>query len=242
MPNIIKLDVTNNNISSLKVFYRSEEEGNSEELFWNSLQILDLSNNKINELGPMSLDKLLLLDLCSNEIKKTDGFTGLPSIKKLKLKNNQINDTSNLSNMPELTSLSLGNNRIKNITGLETLQKLKKINLRNNNIFMFDEEIPDFESLEKLNLRSNKIEKIEEIGKLASLSKLKDINVSFNPFIEKNKDTYIFEILTKLPNLKTINKHAVTFDMLKQKLEYNRKNYEKEQRELEEKLKEEENN
>jgi Leucine-rich repeat (LRR) protein len=71
--------------------------------------------------------------------------------------------------MPNLKELYLTDNKIKTVQGLEGCPSLVKIHLRKNIIEVFDENFPVLESLKYLNLRENKIEKMDEIAKLVPL-------------------------------------------------------------------------
>jgi Leucine-rich repeat (LRR) protein len=80
-----------------------------------------------------------------------------------------------------------------------------------------------FPALKYLNLRENAISKIEEIKNINGFRTLESLILSFNPIVNDNKSTYIFEILTRLTeidNLKRINKHTITKAMRKASMEW----------------------
>ena len=82
---------------------------------------------------------------------------------------------------PKLEELYAGTNAFTSLSGWESLPALKRLHLRKNKIDKVDEELPPLESLEYLNLRTNKIPSLEVIYKLFQFPNLKDINVMKNP-------------------------------------------------------------
>jgi len=74
---------------------------------------------------------------------------------------------------------------------------------------------------------------LEEIEKLGSLPKLKTLIISFNPFVEKNQTSYIYQILHKFNYLERINKHEVT-RIVRQKTMNHQEQLSKERKEAEE--------
>ena len=59
--------------------------------------------------------------------------------------------------MPKLEELYLQGNAVSSITGYDGLPELRKLNLRRNKIEKIEEELPPLEKLEYLNLRKNNI-------------------------------------------------------------------------------------
>lgn len=240
LPNLITVNAKRNMISSTKAFNKEPVDGEEVE-YWKSLQSLDMSGNKISELGPMRCPNLLHLDLSQNDIKKLENFDGHPKLEFLDQSSNGVVDTTSISKMPMLQKLYLGFNKIKTMNGFDGLDSLIKLHMKSNLLNQFDEAFPPIETQEQLNLRSNRIEKIEEIEKLASLPKLKRLTISFNPFVEKNPSNYIFQIIVKFPNLIKINKTDVTRIVRLQTLAYQKELWLEQKRiEEEEKRKEEE--
>lgn len=83
--------------------------------------------------------------------------------------------------MPKLEELYMASNMVTSLAGWETMPALKKLHLRRNKIEKVDEELPNLEHLEYLNLRANKISTLEPIERLFKNEKLRDINVLNNP-------------------------------------------------------------
>ncbi len=65
-----------------------------------------------------------------------------------------------------MEELYLQNNAIGSIVGLDGVPSLKTLNLRHNKIEKIDEELVPLESLEYLNLRTNKIPDMENLVRL----------------------------------------------------------------------------
>ena len=119
------------------------------------------------------------------------------------------------------------------MNGFDGLDSLQRLSLRSNTVSAWEEAFPPNESLEYLNLRSCRVEKMEEIEKLGSLPKLKTLILSFNPFVEKNQTNYIYQILHKFNYLERINKHEVT-RIVRQKTMNHQEQLAKERKEAEE--------
>ena len=69
--------------------------------------------------------------------------------------------------MPKLEELWASNNAIGSLVGLDGCGALKKLHLRHNKIEKIEEEgLPSIETLEYLNLRTNKIPDLENLYRL----------------------------------------------------------------------------
>lgn len=104
--------------------------------------------------------------------------------------------------------------------------------------------LPNLPKLRYLNLRKNGLVKWEEIEKIKGFLTLEVIIISFNPFINDCKDSYIYQILSKfneIKPLKRINKHEITMDLRSKTYQWVESNWkvrvqkEKEEREKKEK-------
>ena len=73
---------------------------------------MNLAENKVVELGPITAPKLLTLNLTDNRIEKGESFAGHPTLVRLELRRNKIGTTSFLNNMPNLKELHLVINSI----------------------------------------------------------------------------------------------------------------------------------
>ena len=119
--------------------------------------------------------------------------------------------------MPQLTELYLAENVLKTIKDLTDLPNLKRLHLRQNEIESLD-ETPDFPSLEYLNLRENKIENVAEIGKLAHLKTLKELNMLGTPVADDKGDDFGKEVIILNGETKfvKINKEETTPELFEE--------------------------
>jgi Leucine-rich repeat (LRR) protein len=210
LPNVLRLELSTNRISSLDFF-------NIEETFLN-LQFLDLSRNMIRNLTSIKLPKLIHLNLNYNEIINTDQFLGHPNLKIFEIRGNKIANVGGLKSMPKLEELYLCENNITFIDTLEDLSQLKKLHLRKNNINNLDEEkIPELPELQYLNLRENNIKDINKVNNLKKYNKLTKLVLGDNPFW--TSEDLSIEILIFMPRLIFINKQEI--EDLHRELAYN---------------------
>ncbi len=147
------LNLSNNNINSIKILHKN--------IYCDNIQEIDLSHNKISNLydfKPFSrcskirdiilsfnriksvnisynIPKLTNLNLSNNNIFKIDVIKNLPSLKKIDLSNsnngefnkNNISRLENLSNLPNLEIIEITGNSISHISGIEYIHKIKEI-------------------------------------------------------------------------------------------------------------------
>ncbi|KAK0158723.1 hypothetical protein PV328_009695 [Microctonus aethiopoides] len=154
-----------------------------------SLEVLDLSFNKLNILSPetlSSLTSLLELKLVRNKIKelREGAFNRLPRLSFIDLENNELRviERNAIKNLPELQAIRLGKNRIQAIpTGAFTdLPLLQSAELQENRI----QEIAvnaftNVPNLLLLNLSFNLLPSLEHAG-LTNLRSLEVLDVSNN--------------------------------------------------------------
>ena len=201
LPNILRLELNSNRLSSLEFL-------NNEETFTN-LQYLDLSRNLIRNLTSIKVPKLIHLRLNHNEIVNTDQFTGHPNLKILELRGNKITNINGLKSMVKLEELYLCENTIAYIDTLEEFPSLKILNLRKNNISVIEEEkIPELPELQYLNLRENILKDITKVGSFKKYLKLNKIIFTDNPMW--TGPDVVREVLLFMPKLEYINKQTIT--------------------------------
>lgn len=200
LPNILRLELANNKITTLDYF-------NNEETFTN-LQYLDLSKNFIRNLVPIKPAKLIHLILNNNEIINTELFLGHPSLRVLEMRGNKINNIAGLKSMPRLEELYLCENNISYFDTLEELPLLKKLHLRKNNVSNLDEEkLPELPELTYFNLRENQIKDLSKLANLKKYQKLEKMIVNSNPCWTSQE--LIKEILIFMPRINCVNKQVV---------------------------------
>ncbi|XP_027537178.1 leucine-rich repeat-containing protein 23 [Neopelma chrysocephalum] len=163
------------------------------------LRYVDLSENKLQDLSPLSsltellwlkVDGNLLTSACMqelsylqvisfdrNRIKDMEGITH-PRLATLSLKENKIQTMLGLSKdqLFSLEVLELRGNKLKTTAGL-SLPKLKKLYLAQTNIRSL-EGLEGLEQLETLHLRDNKLETLD--GFFSSMKCLQYINLRNN--------------------------------------------------------------
>lgn len=200
LPNLLRLELSNNKITTLDFF-------NNEETYLN-LQYLDLSRNMIRNLTSIKLPKLIHLILSNNEIINTDSFLGHPNLKILELRANKIANISGIKSMPKLEELYLSENSISTLDSLEEMTSLKKIHLRKNNFVTFDEEkLPELPELVYINLRDNGIKDLNKVAYLKKYGKLEKLVINGNPCW--SSQDLIKEVLIFMPRILTVGKVEV---------------------------------
>ena len=96
------------------------------------------------------------------------------------------------------------------------------------------------ESLKYLNIRDNKVDKLEEIVKLTAYTALETLITTDNPFINKNEDYNENSLLKHFKYVKRVNKTGIDVEKLKTIYEFEKTLYEEEKRLEEEKRRQEE--
>ena len=207
---------------SLENFILNNRDLPSIPLFENEdkLKYLSLESNHINKIEHLiSLNNLIYLNLYGNNIREIENLNNVKNLKILLLSRNNISEIKNLNMLNNLEVLDLHSNKIKYIQGLQSLKKLKEINLSNNLLCSFHELIYNknledinlrknlistlpnftlgiFDSLKKLNLSKNLINKIHFLEELTKLKSLKELYLDYNPIIN-NPDSSAY--IKKLP-------------------------------------------
>jgi Leucine rich repeat len=146
---------------------------------WSLLSHLSLSDNNLTFLPSLpALPNLSSLDLSSNLlISIPTSLATLPSLKSLNLSHNMVDSVLGIySQIPSIISLNVSSNRLDSLCGLERLQHLSRIDLRD-----------------------NKVEDTDEIGRLAILSGVKEVWVMGNPCTQRYQDWRVrcFDLFAK---------------------------------------------
>ena len=133
---------------------------------WRFLKHLSLADNSLTSLSAASLAPLAMnlssLDLSSNLFSQIpDYLATLTSLRALNLSNCMIDSLHSLSRnpLPAITALNLRANRLISIAGIERLY-----------------------SLERLDLRDNKLTDPTELARLTGIPEMREVWVSNNPF------------------------------------------------------------
>ena len=192
-----------NNLNTIeKITFQKLIHLNILDLSNNKIQDLDLSNNKTQNLNhPSSFTRLTSLNLSNNQISslKIENFVSLHYMKYLDISSNQINELGLkglFSGLKGLKFLNLNRNQIEKIDPdtFSSLKYLEDLNLSGNNISQLDKDLfVSLVELTDLDLSFNQLKSLPDnlISRLKNLKLLK---------INNNK-------ITKLPsNLFSISK------------------------------------
>ncbi len=99
------------------------------------IEEFELSSSDINDLdGIQFCIHAITIDLSNNRISDLSPLTGLTNLEELNLSDNQIGLIDDLSNLIGLKSVILSNNFIEDISPLFELEKLEYVDLTGNNI------------------------------------------------------------------------------------------------------------
>ncbi|KAL2007857.1 hypothetical protein VTN00DRAFT_7839 [Thermoascus crustaceus] len=152
---------------------------------WRFLRHLSLADNSLTSISVASLapvaNTLHSLDLSSNLFTEVpDSLASLVSLRALNLSNCMIDSLHSLTKnpLPAITALNLRGNRLRSLAGIERLL-----------------------SLERLDLRENKLSDPTEIARLTCLPEIREIWVSGNPFTKTHSGyrVVIFNLFRSTP-------------------------------------------
>jgi hypothetical protein len=142
-----------------------------------NLNILNLSNNPLADLSPLSgLTHLTRLYLNESGIADVRSLRELKKLQFLSLSYNEITDVSALSGLSELTELDLASNKIRNLAPLAGLVKLMILDLSDNEIT----DLSALAGLTKLTNLSLSYNQIIDLCALAGLTKLTELDLGLN--------------------------------------------------------------
>ncbi|KAL4937382.1 hypothetical protein BDV06DRAFT_226997 [Aspergillus oleicola] len=152
---------------------------------WRFLRHLGLPDNSLTSVSAAGLapvaNTLHSLDLSTNLFTEVpDSLASLIALRALNLSNCMIESLHSLSRnpLPAITALNLRANRLRSLAGIERLL-----------------------SLERLDLRDNKLSDPTEIARLTSLPEIREIWVAGNPFTKthSNYRVVIFNLFRRTP-------------------------------------------
>ena len=197
LSNCVRLELQKNKIKTLAVF-------TTEENFVN-LKYLDLSNNKFADLTNFALPALEYLDISHNKLEKVnEAWLGHAKLKYCNAADNKFKSLAPFKNCPKLEELYLQNNAVGSLTGYDGLPALRVLNLRHNKVEKIEEELVPMDALEVLNLRTNKIPDMENLLRLFQYPNLSKLNVLNCPIelAYSSMNMLVGEVLYKRPSLK----------------------------------------
>ncbi|KAA0187979.1 Protein phosphatase 1 regulatory subunit 42 [Fasciolopsis buskii] len=168
---------------------------------------LYLNDKRLTEIGSeISLCRnLTVLYLYDNLLEKIPEVGSATQLTHIYLQNNNIQRIENLRNLVRLQKLFLSRNCISVIEGLEDLKALQELRIDNQRLpleesLLFDDQSLSSlsDSLLKLDVSGNRLESIEDLGILSSLTYLCASNNQISDITELNNT------LKKMNNLKEL--------------------------------------
>ena len=138
---------------------------------------LDLSNGYIRDLsGIQYFENLEELNIANNEISDLSPLSGCAKLKKLDASGQYISNLGVLSTLKELTELDLADNELTTLSSLKELAGLQKLDVSGNEIIVFG-TVGKLQNLQYLNMADNPI-KENDLSALSDLANLTELNVS----------------------------------------------------------------
>lgn len=142
-----------------------------------SLEVLDLSENFINDLSPLNSCKgLKELNLFDNAITDTAQLSANTELVILNLASNSLESVNGLKSCTKLEELYLSNNSLESLACIASMPKLRILEASKNKLLRVD-EISSCPDLERVDLSENVLESIAGMEKL---SKLVYLNINYN--------------------------------------------------------------
>ncbi|KIJ49457.1 hypothetical protein M422DRAFT_74558 [Sphaerobolus stellatus SS14] len=146
---------------------------------WSQLTHLCFADNNLTFLPSLPpLPSLTSLDLSSNLLVSVPpSLSTLPRLRSLNLAHNMVESVLGIySQIPSIIVLNLASNRLDSLCGLERLERLSRVDLR-----------------------ENRVEDLEEVGRLAVLGGIKEVWVSGNPCTHRIQDWRVrcFDLFAK---------------------------------------------
>lgn len=138
------------------------------------------------------------LQLSFKSILQIDNLWPLENLTKLQLDNNVIEKIEGLESLVHLVWLDLSFNNIEVIEGLDTLVKLQDLSLYSNRISKI-EHMDTLQELQIFSIGKNNLTILEDVVYLRRLKALRTLNLSGNPFC--NKEHYTLFVVAHLPSL-----------------------------------------
>ncbi|XP_053791825.1 leucine-rich repeat-containing protein 23 [Vidua chalybeata] len=172
------------------------------------LQVISFDRNHITDFEGITHPLLASLSLKENKIETVLGLSHdhLFSLQVLELRGNKIKTTAGLG-VSKLKKLYLAKNTICSLEGLEEFEQLETLHLRDNKLEALDGFSNSMKCLQYLNLRSNGIKSFQEVEKLQVLPMLQALVLMDNPCAEE--PNYRLEVLSRLPQLQRLDKESI---------------------------------
>lgn len=218
MQNVLKLNLAQNSISSLKAW---EQEEGSEVAVLPRLNHLDLSCNAFTSLTPLSLKALRTVSFAKNEITTVAEMGGHGMLEMLDLSANKLTSLAGLTALPALTKLDASSNQLLDINGVAELPALGTLNLAKNEFEALEGPWAELANLTFLDVSDCKLATPKPLEVLRQVPKLRSLGVRGNPFAAATDQSARVEVLICHWRLSTIDGTAVSEAELEQAKELN---------------------
>lgn len=221
---LVRLNLSQNAIVSLKGLEKVGEEGEEGEPPLPHLQHLDLSGNALTALAPLKLQALRTLSLARNQITSCQDFTGHERLEALDLSGNQLQSLAGVAGMPALAKLGVASNQLSSIEGLTEVPALKELDLSANKLKGLEGPWQDFPELSSLDLSANELQAIQSFEALRQLPKLRSLDARENPCVLEAAEAgppVLAQLLVCHWRLSTVNGAAVADGDLERARELN---------------------
>jgi len=181
LKNLISLNLSRNDIKDFKGL-----EPNEEDKTFPNLTHLDLSANQFVALPALQekFEALRVVSFAKNAITTCQDFAGHPNIQELNLSDCELATATNMAAMPALTKLDLSRNKMPDINGFADMAELLELRLAGCPLQGLEGPWQDLAALKTLDISGAQLPKPAPLEILRNLSKLRDLNVSGNPFME----------------------------------------------------------
>lgn len=142
------------------------------------LTVLDISNNRIEQLKHAELDKLInlvSLKLSNNRLTSLPAYFGaFKSLRSLNMSSNDFKEfPAFLCDLPSLVDLDMSFNQISSLPNIGKLQTLERLWITNNNLTgPFNETFKNLVNLKEIDARFNGITSIDNVSQLPRLEQL----------------------------------------------------------------------
>ncbi|XP_005098087.2 protein phosphatase 1 regulatory subunit 7 [Aplysia californica] len=173
-----------------------------------AITVLDLSNNKLETLAPLSyLPNLEELYASGNLIGKIGDLSKCKKLQEVDLSRNRLFDLLGIANLPNLKILDASQNQLTCLKSVGKLRSLEELNINANRVSSLSSFANVFPKLQILFACDNMISSWDEICSLSDLAELVELFVSANPFTMEDGEmpTYHLHVTMALPNLEVID-------------------------------------
>ncbi|KAH9645235.1 hypothetical protein HF086_018280 [Spodoptera exigua] len=166
-----------------------------------NLQSLLLYGNKITEFNEniTSLKKLKVLDLSRNLLKKIpQSLNEMKELTNINLSSNEIEEMPKFTDFPNLLTIDMSNNKLTSFLDLESavLAHLTDLKIKGNAIEVLPSYIVrSLPSLKNFDIGDNQLKSVP--GEMASMGKLKELNLKGNKFTDKRFMKLVDQCRTK---------------------------------------------